>query len=340
VIYTRSLLQRTLPAGILRDGKAPYVQNSQSTVPQQDKASHKSDTLAIASFFTYVYFKNKPALPLSKTSELLTSVKEDSVSLCAKVMQSGNDGLSCHTVSTINTLRAFYEKGVREGDKAITENVRLKRLVDHDTNSEVKHKLFNLLKQVMPQTYAALKQDGYTSNKGSTLLIPHIIHQYVFGTPIESTYTHKGYNAKDIHKVLLALKQGEIGQLGGTHWKGGHIVSLIGIEEGEATSFQNMMTALKEGKTISEAQSKQVILLIHDQLSSDNPVQRLGLNEITHPANTAHWFNLRIASTSPYNFEKSMESTLNQATSLQEATLYSDEFHNRLTELGDLIFEV
>lgn len=165
---------------------------------------------------------------------------------------------------------------------------------------ELQRRAFAFVKELAPKEFAVLQANGNVPPDSGYLtgLLPHFLSLYAFkGYNLGATHTHQGYDKRDMAIVLDQLLKGNVGTLGGTRWKGGHLVSLLGIEERQVGDIHKLITLLKNEQMPPQSLTQGIQLIIYDQLKQA-PLERVPLQTVLDSgSDAAGYFTLRIAST-------------------------------------------
>ncbi len=259
-------------------------------------------------------------------------------SICQQVMKAGNDGVSCHTMSTLNSLRLYNHL---HPNKAPDEQRRINALLE-GTPSEAKSRVYRYFREVLPYGWGqGLRENGQfsRSSRFASTLAPHFISRYVFDKA-RLTGSNKNMSGtlyqKEMASLLNHLSQGDIGVLHGQGWRGSHMVSLVGVHEGKTGDLENIVGLLSQQKFNVASHTElleRVKLLIYDQLSQSPTVEALSLSELLNSSKT---FTYHLFNKDSSTYDYSLENIYNNP----RTTFLSEDFQNHVREVGKRIFGV
>jgi hypothetical protein len=263
-------------------------------------------------------------------SPLEKKMKEIS-QICQSVMKAGNEGVSCHTMATLNALRLYNHITPHK-----TPEVQ-KRLdaILRGTPREAKNRAFRFFKEAMPNGWGnTITSDGCfpDHSKFATTLVPHFLSRYAFDQVSYTAHTFVGVVGHDIAQILEGLAEGHVGTLIGSPWRGTHVVSLVGIHENKEGELRQAIDLLKSSADLSEYRHslQDVKILIYDQLNPNPTVEALPLNELLQE-NNQFFFHLF---KNPYQPSEKWEKMYDNSS----ANFLSPTFHTRFMQIGDRIF--
>jgi hypothetical protein len=256
--------------------------------------------------------------------------------LCKQVMEVGNGGLACQTMSCINSIRLYKKlcETERNFDNSYIQNVKI--FLRKQNNEELKRKSFEFFSTLLPSEYKSFLANNRINNQPKaglkTLLMPHFLSQYVFNTRGGSTATIGGFNAPDMVTILTNLCDGNIGLLGGQGWRGGHMVSLVGIHEDQQGSIHTIIDQLTQQTSVDMGLLEKIKLLIYDQNSSTASVEGISLKEIFESQGRDKYFDLRV-----FAKQKLLNKPLEKEIGSQLG-IASTGFHQNLMNTGNAVF--
>ena len=265
--------------------------------------------------------------------------------LCEEVMQVGNSGLACQTMSCINSIR-FYKK-LAETEADFDNRAYLQGVTDFlgaDNNETLKNKAFQLCRTLFPNLYeqhlANNKINTEHEQPNSTVFMPHFLAQYVFATLGGAIEAFTVGHFKDTATILTNLCNGNIGLLG--DYSRQHMVSLVGIREAEQGCIDKLIQILKEEDStkIDLDLLAKIHLLTYNQLNNSQPFDAVCLKTIFKDSQGKYGFYLRVfEKEEPLNkpLEKWIVDYTNPPLFTEDIT--SQEFHERLMREGDAIFK-
>lgn len=257
---------------------------------------------------------------------------------CEAVMALGNSGLACQTMSCINSIRLYKKLAETEQNFDTTYLTRTTAFLGSKTNEVLKTQAFKFFKTLLPELYEDFLEDNTINanraDKFQTLLMPHFLAQYVFDRMSGSTATLGGVNTADIITTLKNLCYGNIDLLGGSGWRGGHMVSLVGIHETKHGCIDQLVKQLEAAEPVDPSLLNNIQLLIYDQAKSDNPFDNIPLQQILAATQKGHWFDLRI-----FAKQEALKQPLEKQIQAQlQWDISSRNFHQQLIRTGDSVF--
>ncbi len=273
-----------------------------------------------------------------KKSKVRVDAKEktgfDSLNkLCQEVMFPGNEGVSCHTMSTLNSLR-LYNRLTKF--KTSEEKKRLVAVLSGNLQ-EAKSRAFRFLREACPNQWGkTLNERGQFGESGGHVssLVPHFLSEYIFDKGTYSTHTWNGFEGKDIAQVLEGLASGRVGTLIGSPWRGVHAVSLVGLHESEEGALKEALALLQSTQNAKNNLHKlnEVKLLIYDQLQHEPSVEALSLGDLFKQDNY-FVFHLFKDPSIPIKKQEAMYNTA-------PTDFLSPQFHQHLMDVGNRVFGV
>ena len=261
---------------------------------------------------------------------------EDVQKLCEAVMEPGNGGLACQTMSCINSIRLYKKLCETETnfDNSYRENV--KNFLKGQNNTELKQKSFEFFTALLPSEYKSFLANNRINSQPKvglkTLLMPHFLSQYVFNTRSGSTTTLNGVNSEDMVTMLTNLCRGNIGLVGGKGWRGGHMVSLVGIHEDQQGSIHTIIDQLTQQTSVDMGLLEKIKLLIYDQNSSTASVEGISLKEIFESQKGEKYFDLRV-----FAKQERLRKPLEEQIGFHH-DIASQDFHRNLMTVGNTVF--
>ncbi len=201
-----------------------------------------------------------------------TEVKE----LCKQVMERGNEGGACQTMSVLNSLHLY--KKLAEIDPTFDESNaanRIGQLLEAEkTRKALKETTFEFLRGIKPTVYnkALANNDVGQNTDYLTQMMPHFISEYAFNKRIGAFHTVGDINTLDLTDILENLCKGDVGILGGNYFKGGHSVSLVGIAEKEQGAIDTLIRDIRDKPSLLKEHPllTKIHLLIYDQNEVDS----------------------------------------------------------------------
>jgi hypothetical protein len=331
-----------------------YEKNERNNVEAQQKNNSSKNTLLVMGILggvfalgtTVVLLKMRKSLVKPNPQNLQAEIKWQDITdlhsplekkmkeisqICQSVMKAGNEGVSCHTMATLNALRLYNHITPHK-----TPEVQ-KRLdaILRGTPREAKNRAFRFFKEAMPNGWGnTITSDGRfpDHSKFATTLVPHFLSRYAFDQVSYTAHTFVGVVGHDIAQILEGLAEGHVGTLIGSPWRGTHVVSLVGIHENKEGELRQAIDLLKSSADLSEYRHslQDVKILIYDQLNPNPTVEALPLNELLQE-NNQFFFHLF---KNPYQPSEKWEKMYDNSS----ANFLSPTFHTRFMQIGDRIF--
>jgi hypothetical protein len=276
------------------------------------------------------------------TREVASQVKENttkSIPNVTNVMVTGNEGMSCHTMATLNALR-YYQKH----DENLSPEVR-KRInaILQGSPEEARVRTQAFLKTILPDEYGRyLMANGNVQEAGKSPLmhmIPSLISQYVFGHPSQTFSTFHANNLQDFGTVLEELQEGKVGVFGGNQWGGGHWGTLHGISEQTQGLIDEVLEDIRNGRIPRDEAQKKIHFLVHDQLNVQNPLTQVSLYDVMDAVRKEDEFYLIHLPGQIRNLKQPRESEYIQAGIFSEH-IGVHPFQAKMNRIGDRIFGV
>lgn len=302
--------------------------------------------VGVGGFFLYRHLNAGEALKQSEhlTRETLSQIAENNkapqaISHVTDYMVTGNGGMSCHTMATLNALRHYAQH-----DQNLDSEVRNRiHAILQGSPEEARVRTQAFLKAILPDDYGRyLMTNGNTQDASKYPLmhmIPSLISQYVFGHPSQTFSTFHANNLQDFGTVLQELQEGKVGVFGGNPWKGGHWGTLYGISEQTQGLIDEVLEDIRNGRIPRDEAQKRIHFLVHDQLNVQNPLTQVSLYDVMDAIRKEDEYYFIHLSGQIRNLKQPREPKYVQAGILSK-NIETHPFQAEMSRIGDRIFGV